>query len=194
MSWQFMSGKNCNNATRKRKHVTQQKSAHVGQKSQCQECKYQATVKGNLDKHQQSIIWAVNSDVQSVNIRLLIKVILLAIRNQCIWAQYSNVQTFNISQVRSVAFQLQISPFSANISLKKTLIKDKSGTPVLPTTSSGHSCDSLEEIATPVKKNLQLERELWSLRLDHENAVEDCNAANLKIKSLESLPAVKLEC
>ena len=107
-------------------------------------------------------------------------------------------QTFNniLDQIQNskLNFQLQISPFSANISLKKTLIKDKSGTPVLPTTSSGHSRDSLEEIATLVKKNLQLERELWSLRLDHENAIEDCREANLKIKYLEAQSAVKLEC
>ena len=108
-------------------------------------------------------------------------------------------QTFNniLDQIQNfkLNFQLQISPFSANISLKKTLIKDKSGTPVLPTTSSGHSRDSLEEIATLVReKKLQLERELWSLRLDHENANEDCHEANLKIKSLEAQPAVKLEC
>ena len=45
-----------------------------------------------------------------------------------------------------------------------------------------------------MKKNLQLESQLWSLRLDHENAVEDCHTANLKIKSLEALSALKLEC
>ena len=45
-----------------------------------------------------------------------------------------------------------------------------------------------------MKKNLQLESELLSLRLDLENAVKDCHTANLKIKSLEALPAVKLEC
>eukprot|EP00091_Calanus_sinicus_P017744 TRINITY_DN38458_c0_g1_i1.p1 TRINITY_DN38458_c0_g1~~TRINITY_DN38458_c0_g1_i1.p1 ORF type:complete len:101 (+),score=19.31 TRINITY_DN38458_c0_g1_i1:74-376(+) len=45
-------------------------------------------------------------------------------------------------QKSKLNFQLQLSPFDANISLKKTLIKDKSATPVLPTTSSGHSRDS----------------------------------------------------
>ena len=45
-----------------------------------------------------------------------------------------------------------------------------------------------------MKKNLQLESQLWSLRLDYENAVEDCHTANLTIKSLEALPALKLEC
>ena len=45
-----------------------------------------------------------------------------------------------IDEVRSsnLNFQIQMTPFSANIVIKKTLIRDNSGFPLIPTTYPNH--------------------------------------------------------
>jgi hypothetical protein len=87
-------------------------------------------------------------------------------------------------------FRLQISPFSANISLKKTPIKDLSGSPVLPPpTSIKPSTDTTASAA----KTIKLEKDLSSLRRDYEDAVDDSAAAHLRLKSIESQPTVKVK-
>ena len=71
-------------------------------------------------------------------------------------------------------FQLQISPFSANISLKKSPIKDKSGASVLP--SPLPSCPpppTTATIAALAAKNLKLENDLAILESQYIHAVED---------------------
>ena len=87
-------------------------------------------------------------------------------------------------------FQIQISPFSALISLKKSLITDKSGVPLLPPSSPDHA--SSKEIATLATKNIMLEKKLNSLQRDYENAVDDSDAAHRTIKSLEK-ELIKME-
>ena len=46
----------------------------------------------------------------------------------------SNTFDFILEQIKnsSLNFQIQLSPFSAYISLKKSLVKDRSGVPQLP--------------------------------------------------------------
>ena len=91
-------------------------------------------------------------------------------------------------------FHLQMSPFSAIISMKKSPVKDKSGAlllPQAPILSSSKTSEST--IAALAAKNLQLEADLRSLRNDHSICVEDCEAAYRKIKVLESQPAVHAE-
>ena len=75
-------------------------------------------------------------------------------------------------------FQIQISPFSALISIKKSLIKYKSGVPLLPPSSPDPA--SSKEIAALATKNIMLEK-----KLNYENAVDDSEAAHRTIKSLE---------
>ena len=89
-------------------------------------------------------------------------------------------------------FQLQISPFSANISLKKTPIKDLSGSPVLPPPtsikpSSDATASTATDLAAYAAKTIKLEKDLSALRRDYEDAVEDSAAAHLRLKSMESL-------
>ena len=58
-------------------------------------------------------------------------------------------------------FHLQLSPFSAVISLKKSLIKDRSGVHLKPPFSSSNA--SRNEIAALTLKNLMLENKLADL-------------------------------
>ena len=73
-------------------------------------------------------------------------------------------------QASNLNFQLQISPFSASILLKRSPIKDKSGAPhFLPRSSS--SClspASVADTATLASKNLIFETKLKSLSQDYE--------------------------
>ena len=77
-------------------------------------------------------------------------------------------------------FQLQLSPFSAQISLKKSLVIEKTGVPRLPravnhSVFSNSSLDS--EISAFATKNMHLESELGNLRAEYDRAVNDCEEA-----------------
>ena len=80
-------------------------------------------------------------------------------------------------------FHLQISPFSAVISIKKSLIKDKSGNVILPPTTLRHG--PKENIESLVDKNRKLEKDLIDIKKKYENAIKDCENANHRIQNLE---------
>ena len=86
-------------------------------------------------------------------------------------------------QSSSVNFQLQLSPFSAVISLKKSLVKDKAGCYLLPSASSDTDCDS--KFMALTKKIHQLESESESLNCNFENALQDSENAYKTIRNLE---------
>ena len=72
-------------------------------------------------------------------------------------------------------FHLQMSPFSALISLKKSPVKDKSGALLLPQAPiPSFSKTSEATIAALAAKNLQLEADLRSLRKEHTDCVKGC--------------------
>ena len=96
-------------------------------------------------------------------------------------------------QSSNLNFQLHISPFSANISLKRSPIKDKSGAPMCLPLGSQSCLPSSTDAAALASKIFNLERDLESLRKDYEFAVEDSVEAHQKIKYLESQHAVKIE-
>ena len=78
-------------------------------------------------------------------------------------------------------FQMQVSPFSAVVSIKKSFIKDKSGkfhVPPLPRVSS-------EEIKEIQEKNKKLENDVINLTKRYEDSVIDCEHAYEVIKSFE---------
>ena len=74
-------------------------------------------------------------------------------------------------------FQMQLSPFSVIISLKRSFIKDKSGNLRLPPV-----CPIPSEV---VDKNLKLEKDVMILTKMHEEAVGDCKEAYGIIESLK---------
>ena len=75
-------------------------------------------------------------------------------------------------------FHIQLSPFSAIISLKRSFIRDKSGNLLLPPI-----CPVPSEV---VHQNLNLEKEETVLKKMHEKAVRDCKDAHGIIESLKN--------
>ena len=96
-------------------------------------------------------------------------------------------------QTSNLNFQLQISPFSANIAIKKTPIKDRSGAPILPPPSHPFASSSLGDIGNLVAEKRRLEKDLNSLRYKHERVVDDCAKAYQQIRVLEAQSSVKVE-
>jgi hypothetical protein len=78
-------------------------------------------------------------------------------------------------QCSKLNFQLQIPPFSANISLKKTPIKDKSGA-FVPPPSSYLTRTVDDDLTALAAKNLKLKKDLEILRSDYVNAVSNCES------------------
>ena len=74
-------------------------------------------------------------------------------------------------------FQLQMSPFSAQISLKRSLVNDKAGIPRLPSTIPA---------ATFSKRNMQLEIELNNLKVENARVRDEFDEAQSRIKFLET--------
>ena len=86
-------------------------------------------------------------------------------------------------------FKLELSPFSAVISLKKSFIKDKIGNTILPPSSES---SLREENKTLSQKILHQENVLQSLKTEYERAVDECKAVHkvnkvLELSSLEML-------
>ena len=87
----------------------------------------------------------------------------------------------NEIQRSGLNFQLQISPFSALISVKKSLIKDVSGKPLLPSKiKPDRSVVTSEQIEALVSKNIELEKELTLLRIKYEEVAK--YAADVKVE------------
>ena len=89
-------------------------------------------------------------------------------------------------QTSNLNFQLQVSPFSAFISLKKTLVKDKFGVPFIPPEAVSLSTGNDSDIAVLVAKNNKLEREYESLRQNYEDAIDDSEASHKEIAFLKN--------
>ena len=96
-------------------------------------------------------------------------------------------QSFNniLEQIQSscLNFQIQISPFSAVISLKKSLIRDQSGKPRHPTKLD----DTSEHVEGLVTKNLELERKLIVLSNKHAELINDFAKYKETMKDLQNL-------
>ena len=83
-------------------------------------------------------------------------------------------------------FQLQIFPFSAMISLKKSFIKDRSGNPLLPIKQlNNKSRQSKDYIEALVARNFELETKLNCLQIEHKNVVDECSDAYQIIRNFE---------
>ena len=83
-------------------------------------------------------------------------------------------------------FQLQLSPFSALISLKKTLVKDQSGCSLLPPPSDSELLLKVElENQELVKQKHKLESFIESLTNSYDNSVSECENAFKTIHNLK---------
>ena len=70
-------------------------------------------------------------------------------------------------QSSGLNFHVQISPFSAVISLKKSLVRDRTGKLILPHKYQQNNQTTNEHIKTLVAKNNELEKELTNLTYKH---------------------------
>ena len=81
-------------------------------------------------------------------------------------------------------FQLQVSPFSAQISLKKSLVRERNGSCRVPPSLSSLLCKNSNIEALEARANI-LEKELETIRRDYKRALDDLEDANQRIKTLE---------
>ena len=110
------------------------------------------------------------------------------------------VKTFNsiVQQVQAsnLNYHLQLTPFAANISLKKTNIKDRFGRPiqteVVPHVDSNHETEALHAQKYKLENELaNVKREFASTVHEHEKLLNDIRAT---IKSEESDKQELVEC
>ena len=97
---------------------------------------------------------------------------------------YDNI----INKIRSsnLNFQLQMSPFSAQISLKRSLVRDRSGAFCFPPESHAVSNPCSESSAAAIdEKNIRLQNSLDNLSAKYASKAEECEKAYSQIKSLE---------
>ena len=84
-------------------------------------------------------------------------------------------------QSSNLNFQMQVSPFSAQISIKKSLVKDSLGFIRLPPSLENQRCESV----LLENENQKLRKDLEALRQDYKQRVDDLSEANNKISFLE---------
>ena len=96
-------------------------------------------------------------------------------------------------QSSNLNFQLQLSPFSAQIFLKKSLVKDRAGNILHPPTNlQAQSYDGStrkshdEDIEHIVAKNKKIQNELLILQRNYETVVNDFKKARHTIETLEN--------
>ena len=102
-------------------------------------------------------------------------------------------QILNQIQSSNLNFHLQLTPFSAQISLKKSFMKDKLGRFLLPFFSPENESnvktengDNSAEIKTLADQNMKLENELVVLHKNHNEVVNDFANAHETIEALRS--------
>ena len=97
-------------------------------------------------------------------------------------------EILNQIQHSGLNFQLQLSPFGAFISLKKSLVKDKKGNSIIPPSSSSSiisgSFNDDEDMAALKSKILLLENKLEKLQNDYACGKDDSTAANIVIEAI----------
>ena len=100
----------------------------------------------------------------------------------------------NRIQSSSLNFQVQITPFSAQILLKKTLQKDKTGAFLLSSCMPSIVSKDIEQSAV---KNQKLEQDIYDLTKKHEELVETLKNSvneNRRLKDIISKREAELEC
>ena len=90
-------------------------------------------------------------------------------------------------QLSNLNFQIQVSPFSALISLKKSFVKEKDGSLRLPTPPKSSSHQSSRSETDLTTRNEKLENDLNALRQKYEDVSEQYGEALTRIKSYEEL-------
>ena len=95
-----------------------------------------------------------------------------------------------VQQIQSsnLNYKLQLSPFSANISLKKTPVRDMSGTPlILPCVYTAERVVKLEA------ENSKLKQEVYNLKNEVANSVDEVQATKEIIENLQAKSEIDMD-
>ena len=95
-------------------------------------------------------------------------------------------QTLQEIKNSGLNFQLQLSPFSAVISLKKSLVRDTAGLPILPYTHSRRQFLDDKAVNDLIYKNSKLEKDIADLQEKCKTLLVDHREAYEKIEILEN--------
>ena len=85
-----------------------------------------------------------------------------------------NMDTFTNSDVLN--FQCQVSPFSAVISLKKSLVKERNGFVLLPPRVTASKEPDRTALAALEQRNMKLEEDLENRHVNYDWVVNPCSA------------------
>ena len=105
--------------------------------------------------------------------------------NMCSTFTNENMDTFTNSDVLN--FQCQVSPVSALISLKKSLVKERNGFVRLPPRVTASKESDHTALATLEKRNMKLEEDLENSHVNYDCVVDKLEEANRRNRTLEEL-------
>ena len=91
-------------------------------------------------------------------------------------------------------FTIQMSPFSAYISLKKSFIRDKAGAFVLPTPADTVNFGKEAEYDTLKSDNFKLQKEVKSLKSMNQTLMDELACSKAMIKDLKSIQGNAVKC
>ena len=115
-------------------------------------------------------------------------------QNPAMLASNMFYQILNQIQSSNLNFHLQQTPFSAQISLRKSLMRDKSGKYLLPFIPDYESKANVKnenegkasELKALADQNIKLKNDLSALQKNHKDVVNDCVNARETIEALNS--------
>ena len=90
-------------------------------------------------------------------------------------------------QSSNLNFQCQVSPFSAVISLKKSLVKERNGFVRLPPRVTASKESDHTALAALEKRNIKLEEDLENSCVKYDCVVDKLEEANRRNKTIEEL-------
>ena len=103
--------------------------------------------------------------------------------NSAMLASRNFENILHMIKTSNLNYFLQLSPFAAQISLKKSLIRDKTGVPFAQPVVT--TLDSTSDVTDLQNKNRALERKLAFLQNDYEAAIDDRDCLAKKCDELE---------
>ena len=90
-------------------------------------------------------------------------------------------------QNSNLNFRLELSPFSAKISLKKSFIRDKSGIPVLPRSFESYSCsEKLDNVPDQDAEKRELQSKIYHLECANATVTTNYQEELLESEHLKS--------
>ena len=112
--------------------------------------------------------------------------------NTAMLASRSFENILQMIKTSNLNYFIQLSPFAAQISLKKSLVRDKSGVPLAQPSQTSFDCTS-DDVTDLLIKNHALENKLASLQKDYEAAQATIKENEEERKPLDDDPLSKCD-